>query len=142
MNSQPNREPSNLDMFIAEITGNGNSNFSGSEHQVSFRIQGHLHAQLTTIMSIYDMHAREKGRRAPSRNNVLNDLLGIALEAVYSRLGSDDKQHFDEIYRTASVGMLRYVEDEDMEDYKKEMRHEKAKHEKSKLAEGSNNEPV
>lgn len=125
-------EPSNLDMFIAQVTGNGDTDFLGVEHQISLRVNGHIHARLTAIMSIYDMYAREKGRRAPSRNNVLNDLLSIALDAVYSRLPDDDKERFDQLYSPASFGVLRYVEEEEMEDFKKEMRHQAKKHEASK----------
>lgn len=131
-------EPSNLDMFMAQVTGNGDTDFLGVEHQISLRINGHLHAQITAIMGIYDMYAREKGRRAPSRNNVLNDLLSIALDAVYSRLGDDDRKIFDQLYSPASFGALRYVEDEEMEDFKAEVRHQAKKHEASK---SKNNKP-
>lgn len=133
MNSNINsNQPSNLDMFMAQVTGNGDTDFLGVEHQISLRINGHLHAQITAIMAIYDMYAREKGRRAPSRNNVLNDLLSIALDAVYSRLSDDDRKYFDELYSPASFGALRYVEDEEMEDFKKEMKNEAKKHEAKK----------
>lgn len=125
-------EPSNLDMFMAQVTGNGDTDFLGVEHQISLRVNGHIHARLTAIMSIYDMYAREKGRRAPSRNNVLNDLLSIALDAVYSRLSDDDKERFDQLYSPASCGALRYVEEEEMEDFKKEMKHQAKKYEASK----------
>lgn len=131
-------EPSSLDMFMAQVTGTGDTDFLGTEHQISLRVNGHIHAQITAVMAIYDMYAREKGRRAPSRNNVLNDLLSIALEAVYSRLNDDDKKTFDQLYSPASFGSLRYVEDDEMEDFKAEMRHQAEKHEAFK---NKNNKP-
>lgn len=134
MTSPSNFEPSNLDMFVAEITGNADSDYNGVQRQVPFRIQGHLYAKLTALMGIYDMHAREKGRRSSSRNKVLNDLLAISLDAVLSRLGTEDMQVFEQLHCHASDGALVYLEEEDMEDFKKEL--------KAKRAKDSNNEPV
>lgn len=138
MNSiSKSNEPSNLDMFMAQVTGTGETDFLGTEHQISLRVNGHIHAQITAIMGIYDMHAREKGRRAPSRNNVLNDLLSIDFEAIYSRLGDDDRQCFDQLFSPACSGALRYVEEEEMEDFKTEMRHQAKKHEAAKNSKAS-----
>jgi hypothetical protein len=132
MTSPSNVEPSNLDVFIAEITGNGESDYIGVQHQVPFRIQGHLYAQLTSIMGIYDMRAREKGRRSSSRNKVLNDLLAISLDAVLSKLGSEDLAIFEQLYSTASAGALRYVEsEEELELLKNETRYENNKRSKA-----------
>jgi hypothetical protein len=137
MNSQSNPQLSNLDMFVAEITGNSESSYSGVELQVSLRIQSHINAQLTAIMALYDMHAREKGRRPSSRNTVLNELLAIALDAVVTRLNHDDKDFFDQFYSPAFAGALSYVEDEDMDDFKKQIKHKREKHEQSKQSKES-----
>jgi hypothetical protein len=116
--------PSNLDMFVAELTGNAESNYIGIQHQVPFRIDGHQYAKLNTLISLYDMHARERGRRAPSRNKVLNDLLAISIDAVLAKLGDHDKVFFDEIYSKFSIGVLRYVEgEEEVELLKQETRY-------------------
>jgi len=132
MTSPSNVEPSNLDVFIAEITGNGESDYIGVQHQVPFRIQGHLYAQLTSIMALYEMRANDKGRRPSSRNKVLNDLLAISLDAVLSKLSPEDKDYFEQFYSTASAGALRYLEsEEELELLKKETRNENNKRSKA-----------
>ena len=64
-------------------------------------------------------------------------MLSIALEAVYSRLGDDDRQCFDQLFSPACSGALRYVEEEEMEDFKTEMRHQAKKHEAAKNSKAS-----
>lgn len=141
MTSSSTFEPSNLDAFVAEITGNAESDYIGVQHQVPFRIQGHLYAQLTSVMALYEMRANEKGRRPSSRNKVLNDLLAISLDAVLAKLSPEDLAFFEQFYSPASAGALKYLEsEEEFELARNEVRYENAK--RSKAAKESKNDSV
>jgi hypothetical protein len=113
MNQQSTFEPSNLQMFIAQITGRGESNYAGVEQQLSLRVQGHLYAKLTAVTALQELHANQKGLRVASRNKILNELLAIAFDAVYDSLTEEDKNYFNEFLSLSSIGMLQHVDDED-----------------------------
>lgn len=73
-------EPTNLQLFVAELKKTGRSNYHGAYFQVPFRIQYHLHAKVEALSK----HLNS------SRNKVLNDLLAIALDQVYLSLDLDE----------------------------------------------------
>ena len=73
-------EPTNLDLFVAELKKTGRSSYHGAYFQVPFRIQLHLHAKVESLAK----HLNS------SRNKVLNDLLAIALDQVYLSLNLDE----------------------------------------------------
>lgn len=74
--SESNQEPTKLQMLLAEINKTGTSDFVGVYKQVPFRIALSPYARLTALVKYMES----------SRNKVLNDLLEIALDQVYSNL--------------------------------------------------------
>lgn len=106
-------EPSNLDFFIAEITGSAESEYSGVQHQVPFRIHHHLYAKLSAVIALAQANNKTRSKRANSRNAVLNDLLQIALEQVYSNVPESDLENLKELEEKFFTGFFKHIEDED-----------------------------
>lgn len=106
-------EPSNLDFFIAEITGSAESEYFGVQHQVPFRIHHHLYAKLQAIIALAQANNKARSKRANSRNAVLNDLLQIALEQVYLNVPDSDLANLEELERHFLNGSMKYTEEED-----------------------------
>jgi hypothetical protein len=105
-------EPSNLDFFIAEITGSAESNYFGVQHQVPFRIHHHLYAKLSAIIALADANKPARSKRANSRNAVLNDLLQIALDQVYSKVSDSDLANLKDLESNFLTGTLKYIEEQ------------------------------
>lgn len=73
-------EPTNLQLFVAELKKTGRSSYHGAYFQVPFRVQMHLHAKVEALTK----------HLGSTRNKVLNDLLSIALDQVYQSLDLDE----------------------------------------------------
>jgi len=106
-------EPSNLDFFIAEITGSAESNHFGVQHQVPFRIHHHLYAKLCAVIAMGAAHKSSRSKRANSRNAVLNDLLQIALDQVYSKIPESDLSNLKDFESRFLTGNLKYIVQQD-----------------------------
>lgn len=104
-------EPSNLDFFIAEITGSAESTHAGLQHQVPFRIHHHLYSKLCAIIALAEANNSARSKRPPSRNAVLNDLLTIALDQVYSKVPESDLLNLRDLEAMFSSNNLKYEED-------------------------------
>lgn len=106
-------KPSNLDLFIAEVTGSGESIYSGAQIQVPFRIHSHLYYKLQALMALSHAHNQARSKRANSRNAFLNDLLQIALDEVYSNIPDEDLNNLVELESQFLTGSLKYLEEDD-----------------------------
>jgi len=73
--SESNKEPTKLQMLLAEVNKTATSDFVGVYKQVPFRITASSYARLTALHTYMEV----------SRNKVLNDLLDIALDEVFSK---------------------------------------------------------
>jgi hypothetical protein len=106
-------KPSNLDLFIAEVTGSGESVYSGVQIQVPFRIHSHLYYKLQALMALSHAHNQARSKLANSRNAFLNDLLQIALDDVYSNISDDDLDQLIHFETQFAIGSLKYLEDDE-----------------------------
>lgn len=106
-------KPSNLDLFIAEVTGSGESVYSGVQHQVPFRIHAHLYSKVQALMALSQAHNQARSKRANSRNAFLNDLLQIALDEVYSSIPDDDLENLRNLEAQFSTGAMKYVDEDE-----------------------------
>jgi hypothetical protein len=76
-------EPTKLQILVAEITGKAESEYWGVTKQMPVRVRLDLFAKISALHEF----ANEK-KKVP-RNQLLNDLLDIAVEQVMSELDED-----------------------------------------------------
>lgn len=73
-------EPTNLDLFMGEVTKNAKTETVGVFHQVPFRMATWNFARLEGLRNYMN----------EPRNKVLNSLIEIALDQVFERLDNGD----------------------------------------------------
>lgn len=69
-------DPTRLQLLLATLKGDIESEYVGVTRQVPFRIRSDLFARLSAV------HALANMKKKTPRNNILNDLLEIALDQV------------------------------------------------------------
>ena len=74
-------EPTNLQIFVAEVKGTGESDYIGVYKQVPLRLRADVFAEVEALQEM--MSKTQK----ISRNRVINDLLRIAIDEVKKSLG-------------------------------------------------------
>lgn len=72
-------EPTNLQLLVAEVKKSASSSYQGGYIQVPFRVELSSYTRLEALVK----------HTGSSRNKIMNDLLRIGLESLYSSL--DDK---------------------------------------------------
>lgn len=78
-----------LQMLVAEIQGTAESEVVGAYKQIPFRVRIDLLARLEALNDIQSVY-----KKTP-RNNLLNDLLEIAMEQVVSQLDDETSHELD-----------------------------------------------
>ena len=73
-------EPTNLQVFVAEVKGTGESEYMGVYKQVPLRLRADIFAE---VEAFQEMMAKTQ---KVSRNKVINDLLRIAIDEVKNSL--------------------------------------------------------
>jgi hypothetical protein len=82
-------EPTNLQIFVAEVKGTGESEYMGVYKQVPLRLRAGVFAE---VEALQEMMARTQ---KVSRNKVINDLLEIAIDQVKGSLDEKSLQDFN-----------------------------------------------
>ena len=82
-------EPTNLQIFVSEVKGSGESDYKGIYKQVPLRLRVGVFAE---VEAFTDMMARTQ---KVSRNKVINDLLQIAIENVKDLLDEKSLEDFN-----------------------------------------------
>jgi hypothetical protein len=86
-------EPTNLQIFVAEVKGTGESEYMGIYKQVPLRLRAGVFAE---VEAFQEMMAKTQ---KVSRNKIINDLLQIAIDQVKDSL---DAKALEEFYMFAS----------------------------------------
>lgn len=82
-------EPTNLQIFVAEVKGTGESEYMGIYKQVPLRLRAGVFAE---VEALQEMMARTQ---KVSRNKVINDLLEIAIDQVKGSLDEKSLEQFN-----------------------------------------------
>ncbi len=82
-------EPTNLQIFVAEVKGTGESEYMGIYKQVPLRLRAGVFAE---VEAFQEMMARTQ---KVSRNKVINDLLQIAIDHVRDSLDEKSLEDFN-----------------------------------------------
>lgn len=110
-------DPTRLQLLLATLKGDIESEYAGVTRQVPFRIRSDLFARLSAI------HALANMKKKTPRNNILNDLLEIALDQLELEA---DSHTASEIKRLSFNSFLQIEgEEHEHQSYLQEQRQEK-----------------
>ena len=76
-------EPTSLEMLVAEVKGNAESEYKGLFKQIPLRLEIPIFAR---VEALHEMISQNQ--KCP-RNKVLNDLINVALDQVMAQLDED-----------------------------------------------------
>lgn len=96
-------ELSNLQQFLIELNHSGKSEYNGALKNIALRLRFVSSAKVDALTAMLGSGA--------SRNKVLNDLIEIALDEVYSKLSPEQKAHLDELESLTLADSLFVVDD-------------------------------
>ena len=82
-------EPTNLQIFVAEVKGTGESDYIGVYKQVPLRLRADVFAE---VEALQEMMAKTQ---KVSRNKIINDLLQIAIDEVKNSLDEGSMAEFN-----------------------------------------------
>ena len=82
-------EPTNLQIFVAEVKGTGESEYMGIYKQVPLRLRAGVFAEVEAFQEM--MSKTQK----VSRNKIINDLLQIAIDQVKESLDAKSLEDFN-----------------------------------------------
>ena len=100
-------ELSNLSQFMIELQHSGTSEYHGAYKQIPLRLRFVSNARVTALTSMFS---------GASKNKILNDLIEIALDQVYSKMTDEQKAKFQEIESFTLADTIKIVESGDEKD--------------------------
>ena len=99
-------EPTNFQVFMAEVNKTAKTESIGVYHQVPFRMARWNFARLEGL----------RNHMGEPRNKVLNSLIEIALDQVYEKMTDEQKAVYEEIQSLTLADTIKSVESGDEKD--------------------------